>query len=436
MKIEHPFERIVLPNGLTLLLYPMESVKSAFVVLYVRVGAVYEGKKVRGISHFVEHIGILGTKKFPTNLALSYEAETLGATFNAWTDRFSTAYWIRLPYTNLKRGIAFLRELVLDPLLDKKQLLKEKNVVISEFNDFWHNPERKYWHEIWRKRFKDKEHPYSYRPLGIPRTIKTLDEKTVKLWRQKYYCPNNMVLSIAGNFKPEMVKKLVKESFGQLKKGSPSREPKFNPQGYSKPSLYHQLDERPQITFSFSFPTFGWRQVKRREVIKLNLLSYILGGGLSSRLLQRLREKERFVYSTRSEVNFHPWMGMIQISGSSYIDKLIPALRAAKEEVEKLKKEGVSEKELNHTKIILNSNSLLRFDNPESAAYYFGGYEVDKDKIWLPEKTEKVTNGIKKEEVNRLAKKIFDFSKVNIGLLGKVPNKTKKEIEKILVGPR
>jgi predicted Zn-dependent peptidase len=173
---------------------------SAFAILYVRVGAVYERQEERGISHFTEHAALLGTKKFSSKLALSYEAQKLGANFDGSADRFATDYWVRLPYTNLKEGINFLYELTFNPLLEEEQISKEKDVVLSEFNDFWHNPERKFWHEVWRKRFKQKEHPYSYRAMGIPETIKNFDKNLVLSWRKKYYHPNNMILSLAGNF--------------------------------------------------------------------------------------------------------------------------------------------------------------------------------------------------------------------------------------------
>jgi predicted Zn-dependent peptidase len=428
---KQPFQKIILPNKLTILLYQMKSVLSVHAILFVRVGAIYENPKLRGISHFTEHVSFLGTKKYPTPLALSQRAEALGIAYNAWTNRFSTRYWTSFPYTNIKGGFDFLYEFALEPLVRLDDVEKEKGVVLSEFNDFWHHPDRRFEHEAWRKRFKQKEHPYSYRALGIPETIKNIKRENIHAWRKKYYNPANMILSIAGNVDKKIILKASEKAFSKKATGIKSQEPKFSSNDYSGFSTYVLKEKRPQIRFLLSFPAFGWKEAGRSKRLKLQLLNHIFGRGPASRLFQRLREKERLVYRVGSIINLHTWMGAITIGGSTPLEKLPLALKIIREELDKLSQKGVTDKEIELAKSYVNASSLMRFDNPESIVYFFGQQVFNEEKIWFPEDYIRETNKITKAQLNRLAKEIVDYSKINISLLGDVSETTAKKIEKI-----
>lgn len=431
MSKKYPYKEFVLPNKLKVLFYPMDSVMSAYAVVYVRVGAVYEKQKQRGISHFVEHIPFLGTKKYPTSLALAQAADEIGAIYNGRTDRFKTHYLIKLPYTNMDAGIDFLYNFVFNPLNKSKDIERERSVILSEYNDFWHNPDRKFNHEFWRRRFKQKEHPYSYRPLGIPEAIKSMDKEKILDWREQYYNPANMILSIAGNINEQRLIKKLKTTFGREKTGIESKEPKFDPNDYSSFLSYLQKEPRPQIRFFVTFPAFGHKQVSRRKEMQLVLLKDILGGSPASRLYHRLRRKERFVYSAGCNVNINPWMGAFYVWGSVSLEKLLPTMTSIKQELDLVIKNGVTEKEMDVSRKYMAAERLMYFDNPESIAHYFARQVFDKKEIWFPEKYIKEAEKITKEELNDLAKEIIDYSKVNISLLGNVPDKIIKAIEKI-----
>jgi len=430
MPKKYPFTRFVLPNGLTLLHYKMDSVMSVFAALYVRVGAVYEKPSERGISHFTEHMAFLGTKKYPSPLALSKMAENIGATYNGSTSKYSTYYWVRLPYSNFEKGIDMLYEFAFRQLLEDKSLLEEKGVVLSEYNDFWHNPESRFNHILFERRFRKKAHPYSYRPLGIPKTINSFNKSDVLKWKNTYYNPKNMILVVTGNVDLGTLKSLVAKNFAKEIPSGKYGEPKF-PENYSNFLLYKHTDPRPQITFALSFPAFGIKEADRKRRLTLNTLNHIVGGGWASRLFQRLREKERFAYRIRSSRYYLNWMGEFSIYGSTPIEKLVPALKALKDEFSKLTNAGVTQKEIGLANNFLDANTLLQFDNPEAVAHFFGSQELDDEEIWFPEDWIREAHKITKSDLDRMAKGVIDYSRLNIGLLGNVPDKTVKEIEKI-----
>lgn len=431
MAKKHPYKEIVLPNKLKVLLYPMESLMSVHIVLFVRVGAVYEKQDERGISHFTEHMAFLGTKQYPSALATSQAAQKFGAEYNGWTSRFSTRYWVSLPYTNVNNGIDLIYQLAFEPLIKDEDVNKEKGVILSEYDDFWHNPDQRFGHESWRRRFKQKEHPYSYRSLGIPDTIKAVKREEILSWRKKYYNPANMIISVAGNVDKDQILKIIEKNFGRKIPGVKRKEPKFNTNDYSAFTSFIQKESRPQVRFIISFPAFGRKEFDRGKRIRLSLLNHIFGAGSASRLFQRLREKERLVYRIGSGTSLHTWMGDFAIFGSVPVEKLVPAMKIIRKEIDKLVKDGVNRKEIDLSRNYMNASTLMRFDNPESIAYYFGHQVFNEEEVWFPEDYMKEANKIKKRELDELAKEIIDYSKVNISLMGDIHPKKLKAVEKI-----
>lgn len=426
-----PYTKFTLPNGLTVLLYPMESVRTAFALLYVRTGAIYENRRDLGLSHFTEHSVFLGTQKYPSALDLSKTASNLGARFDGCCGKFSTQFWVTIPFNNLKAGLDLLYQLSFQPLLQKQDIDRERDVILSEYNDWWHNPDRQFDYHSWQKRFAMKDHPYNHRTLGTPQTIQRINQTQVSTWIQDYYHPANMILSLAGNFDEKAIRKAIEDQFQIAKKGIKAKEPPLACKTYSDFQLYYQELDRPQIRFTLSFPSFGWRQFPRRKNLCLGLLNNIFGGGPASRLFERLREKERFVYRIGSDFLLYPWMGDFQISGSVPVEKLVPAMKAIREEIDRLVQKGVTQEELKISKNFLSASTLMRFDHPESIANYFAAQEFDEEEIWLPEQFIEVGEKITKAEIDELAREIFQIPKVNLSFLGKIKPKVLKEIEGI-----
>jgi len=425
------FQKFILSNGLTVLLYHMDSVMSTSAILFVRTGAVFEKEKERGISHLVEHSAFIGTQKYPSSEIISKTAENLGIFYGGGTSKDSTYYTIKAPHMNFRTGLELLSQFLFAPLLQEQQIVKEKEAILSEYGDFWNDPVRRFEHEIWRKRFSEDDHPYSWRPMGKPETIKNLNLKLVLDWREKYYYPANMILSIAGNFESEQLKDTIQELFGQGETKSPQEEPKFSQDGYSGFTIYHQDDERRQITFNLTFPAFGSREVDRTERIKLRLLDIILGSARSSRLYMRLREKERLIYRMFCERRLLSWMGALVIEGSTPVEKLTKTLSAVKEEIDNLLEKGINEEELNLAKNLSAAQALMQFDNTSEIANYFANESFYEQEIWFPERRIEVINKIRASELNELARKIFNFSKLNLGLLGNISPANLKEVKNI-----
>lgn len=431
MSKRKPYEHFVLSNGLEVVLYPMPSVYTSFAVLYIRTGAIYEKQEERGLSHFTEHAALLGTKSYPTAIEFSKAAASIGASFNGVTTRRSTYYWVQMPYTEIDTGLTLLKEMVFDPILKEGDVIKERAVILTEYKDFMSVPEQVFGHTFWQKRFRDKEHPYTYQVLGLPENIEQFSWEDVLRWRREFYRPSNMLLSIAGRMDVGKTKEWIVRNFGREKKGRKSTEPRFKPGNYSNSTIYHYSEPREQITFDVSFPSFGWKEYPRRQEVVLSLLAKILGRGPDSRLFERLREQERFVYSVSCWTQTYPWRGELYIRGSTSHDNLLRALKASKEEINKILKEGIGKEELARGKKPLAARAMMGFDRPEAIAYSLADDIFNEEDVWLPSDYIKVVEGINSQEALDLAGQVFDFSKVNIGLFGDLSKEELDQVEQI-----
>jgi predicted Zn-dependent peptidase len=420
-----------LPNGLRVVAYYMGSVTSVFLDLYVRVGAVFEKPEERGLSHFVEHLAFKGTEKYPSAQAFSKHEQKIGSFLGAGTASSDTGYYIKIPDYNLGKGLELIYQAVFKTRLQEEGIKKEKEVIISEYNDFWQNPLRKFSHIAKGKRYKTMDHPYSYRPMGTPESVSKFTKNDLIKWKANYYNPTNMLLSIAGNFKAGSLKRDVETFFGKEPAGEKFNEPKFSTNDYSAFTLYHERDPRTQVVFQISFPAFGWKTVPRQKRLALNLLNQVLGGGPASRIYQRLREKEFAIYGMGSNIYLLPYMGELVIHGSVDIKKMVATIKAIREEIDKILAKGISRDELELAKNYMNSQTAMQFDNPEGVSRFLGRQAFSEEEVWFPEKYIKEVSTITQEQIILTANKIFDYRRVNISLLGSVPEKAIGEVKNI-----
>lgn len=432
MKTRNNFQRIVFPNGFTVLLYKINSVLSVNLSLSVRIGSSGETEKESGLSHFTEHAVLLGTKSFPNKLTLSRFAQNIGAAFDGRTNRLQTFYWVNSPYFNFNKSLKILYELAFSPILDSELIINERGPVTSEFNDFWQNNERRFWFEFWQKRFKEKNHPYSTSILGNLKTINTFEKEDVTKWMETYYHPNNMFLTVVGNLNISNVEQQVKQLFDKHKSGRNASVSKIPVDNYSNFLIYHNDFNKSQISFSLLFPAFGTKEISKKERLALQILNFVLGRGSASRLFQNLRQKNGLVYSVASYCNMFEYAGVIEIISSTSDKNILKAITEIKQEIIKLVRNGITQEELDLARNYLNYSLMLSFDNPGAIANFISNQELEHEDIWFPEDYKKESEKITVKEINRLIKGLFDFSKLNVGLFGNLSQQTINQIKEVL----
>ena len=273
-------------------------------------------------------------------------------------------------------------------------------------------------------RFKQENHPYTLQAFGTPKNITAFTRKNIIDWRNKYYKPSNMILVIAGNFSKKSVIKSVENTFGKEKSGKKIEEPKFSSGDYSSFNIFQHKIKQPQTRFYIDHPSFGLKEKNRKQLITQNILRAIV----NERLCEKLRENEQLLYRISLSNTMFKWLGATSIRGSVSKEKLIKALQSIKDVVDIVQNKGVSKKEVSLYKNFISKNNMMRFDFPNSINKYLATQLIDDLEILFPEDFASTAKQITVNDINKLAKSLFNNKKVNISLMG---NHSKTEVEKI-----
>jgi len=384
------FQRRILANGMTIL-FEKRDLPVVSVAFAVRCGGINESEQEKGISHFVEHMLYKGTIS-RTHKQIADEIEKNGGDFNGFTDEAITAYWCKMPSNHLDVALNVLSDMIKNPLFDKKELEKERNVIFEEIKMYHDNPRLYIFQQI-QEFLYDK--PFGLTLIGNTKSLKSLDrEKLVKRFKE-IYKPNNMILCIVGDADFEKIVKFAEDNFG-IEKGSV---PKFEIK--SKNNI--QIEKRKgidQANLIFSYHTYLSND---KKCYASQILNACMALGMSSRLFTEIREKRNLAYAVKGD----------SIISKDYAYNLI-YVGTTKENVEIVKKlileefEKVSkiftEQELKQLKEQLIGNYRISMEDSQMQMIHLLSYEIDGNAEEFYD-FEKNIKSVKIEDVKELAKK-------------------------------
>ena len=288
------YEFHTFPNGLRLVLVPMASTKTATILVLVGTGSRYENKRINGISHFLEHMMFKGTIKRPGALDISRELDSVGADYNAFTSYEYTGYYVKASADKFDLSLDVISDIFLNSKLDEKEITKEKGVIVEEINMYKDTPTR-YVGDLFEQLL------YGDQPLGWPVTGEK--EEVVKLKREDFaeyfnthYFAKNTIVAVAGNIDSNETKNKIDKAFTNIReqtkiKAKPVKEEQQSP---AAKIFYKETD---QTHFYVGVRTFGLNDPREEA---LDIMSVVLGGGMSSRLWTEVREKRGMAYYVRT----------------------------------------------------------------------------------------------------------------------------------------
>ena len=416
------YKKTILNNGLTVLSVPQEECLSSYILILIKVGSLYEDKKIAGISHFLEHMTFKGTKNFPSSLKLSFELEKIGAQYNAFTSHELTGYFIKVQKKYLETGLELIKEMFFNPLYPEQEAEKEKGVIIEEINMHDDRPE-----------FKVQENFDSFfygaqpagRPIaGFKETVKKISKSDLLKFRKEFYVPKSIEFVLAG-FQSSSILKKIEKDFGKIKKAKPKKY--FFKELKNKEKIFLESKETQQTNLVLGFPAFSFKNPLEYH---LRLLGGVLGQGISSRIFQAIREKLGAAYKIYSSAFMSEKFGNFTISAGLEHSKTEKAISLILKELKKLKNQKISEKELKKAKDFSIGNLFLSLETPADWAEFYATMDLLRGKIISPLKIASKINKISSAELLSLANKIFSFSKMKLSLLGPIKNKSR--IEKII----
>ncbi|MFH1946752.1 MAG: pitrilysin family protein [Candidatus Magasanikbacteria bacterium] len=419
------FKKTQLKNKTNLYLVPLENTKAVTVLIMFPVGSRYESSKLNGVSHFIEHLMFKGTKKRPNTLTLTREIDRLGAEYNAFTSKEYTGYYIKTDVKYAETAIDILSDMLQSSKFDPKEMEKEKTVIVEELRMYKDNPIMNI-ENIFEELMFDGC-PLGWDIGGTEKHVMSYKRDDVLKFKHKYYSPQNTTIVVAGNIN-DKVKSLIEQYFGHVKSSLRSdhvakfKSAKF---GLSEKNKRIRVEQKKtdQAQMMLGFPGFHYNH-KSSPV--LAVLNTILGGSMSSRLFIQIRERRGLAYMIRSGSDSFRDTGYVFVRAGLEVKNINKAIEVIKKEIEKIIKKGVTKRELEDAKTHIHGGITLSMEDSGTQASWYGRQALFADKIKTPEdklaEIDKVTN----EEIIALAKKIFNFDKMRVAVIGDV------DVEKII----
>ncbi|MFA5211505.1 MAG: pitrilysin family protein [Patescibacteria group bacterium] len=412
-----------LKNGLTVLYVPRAESNSVTTWIMVPVGSRYESDKIAGISHFIEHMMFKGTKKRSNTLKLTREIDRLGAEYNAFTGKEYTGYYIKIDKDYLDKSLDILSDMLFSSLFKSTEMKKEKTVIVEEIKMYKDNP-LMYIDSLFEDLLYFKT-DLGRDIAGSESSVLNLDPQEVINFRDKHYCPHNMFLAVAGKI-DDKVKTKIEKYFGneknKLQTKNTKQEFKKAVFGSEKKDKRIFIDKRKtdQAQLMLGFPAFKIGD-KRNKI--LAVLNVILGGSMSSRLFIQIREKNGLAYFVRSGSENFRDTGYLYIRAGLDAKNINKAIAIIKKEIEKICKNGVSAKELSDAKTHIRGSLVLDMEDSSVEANYYLNQVFYEQKIkTIEEKLSEIDN-VSNEDIIAIAKQIFKWNKIRIGLIADVEKK-------------
>jgi len=418
------FQKTQLKNGLTIITAPMKETKAVTVLFSVRTGSRYEEKSNNGISHFLEHMFFKGTNKRPNTLDISKELDSVGASYNAFTSEEETGFYVRVPFDHFHLALDILIDMIFNSKFDTEEIEREKGVILEELNMYQDLPQ-KYIFDL-TKELLYGDTPLGRQTVGTKETIRKMTRKDFLNYKNMFYNPNNMVITVAGNpGKSDWIKEIkeylsnypLKEKYDYKKAVIKQDSPKL--------LLHHKKTDQAHLTISF--PTFS-RSDKRRPILKV--LNNILGETMSSRMFTQVRERRGLAYYISTDYWDFQDNGVLMASAGIDIKRIDLAIKVILEEFRKIRDDKINDWELQKGKENLKGRIYLGLEDSMSVAMFLAEQETFWKDINQPEKIIEEISKVTEDDIMKLAKQIFQKKNINLAIISPIKEKTK--IEKLL----
>jgi len=403
-----------LKNGVRIIVKHMEGLLSVTMGVLVGTGAAFERDDEDGISHFIEHMQFKGTDKH-TAFELSDAFEALGAQVNAFTGKDLTCYYVKATSDHASEAFGLLSELLLSSTFPEEEMKREKGVVIEEINMDEDSPEDLCLDLLSRAAFGNDS--YGRNILGPASNVEGFTREQIFAYKRERYCPENIVVSFAGNIDISLAEELAERSFGSLPSTGFVQRKKNISQCAGNIFKRKPIE---QAHFAFGFPT-----VKREheQFAATQLMNAILGGGMSSRLFQRVREELGLAYSVYSYLSCYEETGMLCIYAGVNPQKAESAAEAVVSVLNTFRKDGVTQEEFLRGREQMRASNIFAQENTSSQMLLYGKQMLYTNEVYDFEKRMNEIAALTRENVTDAIACNFDFSRAAVASVGKLEEK-------------
>jgi len=403
-------QREMLPNGMTIITEEMQHIRSISIGIWVKAGSRDEDQQWNGISHFIEHMVFKGTESRSAE-AIARQVDSIGGNMDAFTAKECVCFNVKVLDEHLPIALDVLSDLVLHPVFSQEDIDRERGVILEEIKMDEDNPDYLV-HEIFTQNFW-KDHPLGRPILGTKDTVKKFERKTVLDSYKQRFVPGNLIVCAAGNLKHAEFVRLVSNYFESMK-------PRQNGFHSAPPKIASRIVLRnkkslEQVQICVGVPSHHMAHEKRHASYILNTL---LGGGMSSRLFQNIRERQGLAYAIYSDLNPYRDTGCLSVYAGTSRESAQKVVRSIVSEFRKLKQDLVPEEELRRSKDQLKGSLMLSLESSTARMSNLARQEMYFDRFFsldeLIERIESVTAA----ELMELAEQFFRTESIAVTALG------------------
>ncbi|HBX22513.1 MAG TPA: insulinase family protein [Desulfotomaculum sp.] len=398
-----------LANGVTVLTEKIPHVHSASIGVWVDVGSRDENDNQAGVTHFIEHLMFKGTQRRSAK-DIAEELDAVGGQLNAFTTKEYTCYYARVLDEHLPLAVDLLGDMLFHSRFDEVDIDRERNVILEEIKMYEDAPDELV-HDIfagtiWRS------HPLGRPVIGGEQSVRNLSRADLRSFYKQFYIPGNIVVAAAGNFDHERLLDMLNEHFGQLTGGKKERHfvvPQPNKQ------VFCRTKETEQVHLCLGTPGLP---IDHEKIYVFQLINTILGGGLSSRLFQEIREQRGLVYSVFSYHSSYHDSGLFCVYAGLSKENVREALELIVKEIKDLQKQGVGPAELQRVKDQLKGNLLLSLESVSTRMSRLGKSQLYLGKITPPEEIVRRIMAVTNDDIMELTRNLLkpeDFSLASVG---------------------
>lgn len=412
-------------NGARIILVPNKNIETTTVLAIFAAGSRDEKGQMEGIAHFLEHMFFKGTERRPEAADINRELDGVGASYNAFTGKEYTGFWIKTEKKDLPLSLNILSDMLLNSKFKTEEIDNERGAIIEEINMYEDAPMRDIPSVFENMLYAGQV--LGHDQLGGKDNIRNFTRKDFLNFYKKHYRADNLIVAVSGNFEDRTVKEQIKKSFLPFQKTKrPARRAKISDRQKS-PQIFIKYKKTDQTNFSLGFRAFP---NGHKDQYVLDVLNVILGGNSSSRLYENIRAKSGLAYYIYTYTEEYFDAGYITAQSGVGNDKCEKAIAMTMEEYRKAKEEKVPDLEIKKAKSYIKGRLAISLESSSSLASFIASQELLTGKILTPQEKFDKINAVTAEDLQRVARKIFTPDRLNLALIG--PFKSGKKFEKLL----
>lgn len=406
--------KTVLPNGIRVISEEINHVRSITIGVWVQSGSRYENSMINGTAHFIEHMLFKGTKN-RSAFDIASAIDSVGGMMNAFTGKELTSFYIKIPDYHLAMAIDLLADIFVNSCFDEEEIGKEQSVILQEISMVEDSPDD-YIHDFFEGVFWNG-HPLSLPVLGTQNQVTSLNRTILLDFFRSRYNGDNLVLAAAGNLKHEVFADLINRAFGSI--SGKTRNPQSNiPVVSSKVAVLKKDLEQVHMIIGTLAPS----AISPHRYAGF-LLNAVLGGCMSSRLFQEIREKRGLAYAIHSYLNPYIDAGFLGVYAGTNEDRVQLVINLILEEFQRLRNDLLTEQELMQAKELIKGNFLLSMESTDNRMIKLANNEIFFDRYISQDDVIAYINAVSTEDVRNLAREIFHPDIITLVATGRISEK-------------